>query len=342
MGTRQDPCTPRVSVITPAYNAAPFLRETIESVRKQTVDDWEMVIVDDGSSDDTAAIIEEYAARDARIRLLTQGNSGPSAARNRAMSAARGAWFAFLDSDDLWLPEFLAHQLAVLERYPDTALVTTNAFYRGGWLDGRTRQPPSDAYPRLTLENIIENDLAVFIMTIFRREVFERIGGLDESQWTSEDYDFWIRAAMAGFVFRVSARPLAVHRQHEGSLSFDSARMLKGILHTYKKSRPGCPPGSPARAALDRQVSRFEEELLLVEGKQALEQRDYPTAAAKLNALRRRGAGTLVGVTAWLAEHAPAAALLAYRLRGLRRHVPLQRRNTRSEDPQRIAVVPGR
>jgi glycosyltransferase involved in cell wall biosynthesis len=318
---------PRVSVITPAYNSARFLPDTIQSVRNQTFADWELLVVDDGSTDETVSIVERAAQDDARIRLLRQSNAGPSSARNRGMQEARGAYFAFLDSDDQWLPEFLQHQLDVFDRYPDTALVTANAYYLGGPQNGQPRRPAAAGNPVLTLENIIQNDSAVFIMTVFRREVFERIGGLDEGQWTSEDYDFWIRSALAGFVFRVSTRPLALYRRHEGSLSADSARMLRGILHTYSKTRGAFESGSSALQALDRQIARFESELLLVEGKQALERRDYQTAADRLHALRGRGAGALIGVTAWLAEHAPVAALLAYRLRGLRHSRLLSRRN---------------
>lgn len=245
------------------------------------------------------------------------------------MRAARGDFFAFLDSDDQWLPGFLEHQLAVFERYPDTHLVTTTAYDLGGPRNGQPRRRRSEGYPILTLENIILNDSAVFIMTVFRRDVFDRIGGLDETQWTSEDYDFWIRTALAGFVFRVSTEPLGLYRRHDGSLSSDITRMLRGILYTYNKTRLACPTGSAARLGIDNQIARFERELLLVEAKQALERRDYQTAADRLHTLRGRGAGTLVGVTAWLVEHAPAAALLAYRLRGLRHSRLLSRRRLR-------------
>jgi glycosyltransferase involved in cell wall biosynthesis len=318
---------PRVSIITPAFNAARFLRDTIESVLRQTFDDWELLVVDDGSTDETVPIIESFVARDARIRQLRQANAGPAAARNHGMRAARGAFFAFLDSDDRWLPEFLEHQLEVFARHPDTALVTANAYYLGGPHNGLPRRRPMEGNPVLALEEIILNDSAVFIMTVFRREVFEEIGGLDETQWTSEDYDFWLRAAIAGFVFRVSTKPLALYRRHEGSLSTDSARMLRGILHTYNKRRGAFAPGSAAQRALERQIARFEGELLLLEGKQALERHDYQTAADRLYALHGRGAGTLVGLTAWLAQHAPVAAQLAYRLRGLRHSRLLSRRN---------------
>jgi len=101
-----------VSIVTPAYRAARFIGETIRSVQAQTYRDFEMLIVDDCSPDDTAAVVERVAAGDSRIRLLRQStNSGPAAARNRALAESRGRWIAFLDSDDLWLPRKLERQL---------------------------------------------------------------------------------------------------------------------------------------------------------------------------------------------------------------------------------------
>jgi len=310
---------PAVSVITPAYNAAAFLAQTIDSVRAQTFEDWELLIVDDGSSDGTPALARSRCLRDARIRLLHQGNAGPSAARNRAMRAARGAFFAFLDSDDAWDPTFLEEQLAVFRAFPDTALVTGVARFRGGPRDGAAMRPFTPGYPVLTLRDILADDTAVFIMTVFRRRVFDTIGGLDESQWRSEDYDFWLRAAAAGFVVRRNPRPLGHYRVRDGSLSRNTVDMLRGLLRSYDKARPVCPEGTAERAVLEAQVARFERELLLAEAKLALEQQAYSEAARHLLALRRAGGGTLVGAAAWLAVHAPRLAACAYRLRGLRR-----------------------
>jgi glycosyltransferase involved in cell wall biosynthesis len=306
---------PAVSIITPAYNAAAWLPETIDSVRAQTFSDWELVIVDDGSTDGTAAVVERYIDCDPRIRLLRQANAGPSAARNRAMRGSRGDFLAFLDSDDLWASEFLASQMAVFDEHPETDLVTGNAYFLGGPLDGQPKRPLGTDCRVIALEELISNECAVFIMTVFRRRVFDTIGGLDEAQWTSEDYDFWLRAALAGFVFRRNPIPLGRYRHREDSLSRDTARMLRGILHTYAKIRESCPMGSPARRALDAQVSRFESNLLLAEAKAALERRDFADAAGRLRRLQARGGGALVGLTAWLAVHAPRAALLAYRIR---------------------------
>ena len=311
---------PAVSVITPAYNAAAFLAQTIDSIRAQTFEDWELVVIDDGSTDGTTELVEEYQERDGRVRLLHQANAGPSAARNHGMREARGEFFAFLDSDDTWEPEYLERQLGVFREYPDTHLVTAVARFRGGPYDGRPMRPFTIGYPVLTLRDIIGDDTAVFIMTIFRRQVFDTIGGLDESQWRSEDYEYWLRAAVAGFVFRRNSTPLGRYRIHQGSHSQNTIGMLRGILESYDKVRPACPPGSPERATLDVQVASFERELLLTEAKLALERRSFADAARHLRALQTRGGGPLIAVTAWLAEHAPAAALFAYRLRHLRRY----------------------
>ena len=321
---------PQVSVITPAWNAAGYIAETIDSVRAQTFSDWELIVVDDGSTDGTAAVVESFAANDQRVRLLRQANAGPAAARNHAMREAHGRFFAILDSDDVWQPEFLAAQLAVFDTHPDTGLVTANGLFLGGPFDGQPTRPIGPGYPVLPLTELVANESAVFIMTVFRRAVFETVGGFNETKWTSEDYEFWIRAALAGFVFRRNPQPLGWYRVRDNSLSRDRTRMLRGILDTFGNTRPQFPAGSEALRALDAQVARFESELLLEEAKTALDAGDCGRAADRLRALRARGGGLAVGVTAWLAEHMPQAALFAYRARSWRpsrlrprgRHVP--------------------
>jgi glycosyltransferase involved in cell wall biosynthesis len=306
---------PQVSVITPAWNAERHLLDTAASVRAQTLTDWEWLIADDGSTDDTVRIAEEQAAIDPRIRLIRCAHGGPSAARNAAMATARGAFFACLDSDDLWSPGFLQSQVDVFNRHPDTGLVTGNGYFLGGPFDGRPTRPVAGGCDELTLADLIEDECSVFIMTVFRREVFDTIGGFDESQWTSEDYDFWLRAAMAGFIFRRNPIPLGRYRVRGDSLSRNRVRMIRGILQTFAKTQPRCVPGTAVRALVDRQIARWESELLLEESKLAIEERDFATAAERLNTLYSRGGGCLVGATAWLAEHAPPAARLAYRIR---------------------------
>jgi teichuronic acid biosynthesis glycosyltransferase TuaG len=309
---------PAVSVVTPAWNAASYIGETIASVRAQTFADWELLIVDDGSTDGTVAIVERAAAEDGRIRLLHQSHAGPSAARSLAMSQANGRFFAFLDSDDSWDPGFLQAQLAVFSRHPETALVTGNGYFFGGPFDGHPVGPAGDDSYELPITQIVEDERVIFIMTVFRREVFETIGGMDESQWTSEDYDFWLRAALAGFVFRKNPRPLGRYRVRGDSLSRDRVRMIGGILHTLGKTLRRCPEGAPLCEVIERQIRRWERQLLLEEAKAALERSDVAAAAGPLRALHASGGGAVVGLTAWLAEHVPPAAMLVYRARSWR------------------------
>jgi hypothetical protein len=309
---------PLVTVIMPAYNVAPYLREAVESVVGQTYREWELVIVDDGSTDETGAIARECLKLDDRIRLVSQHNRGLAGARNTALREGRGEFFALLDSDDIWDPGFLESQMEVFARYPETALVSGSARFLGGPKDGELARPRLPGAPVLTLEQMIGDEAAVFIMTTFRREVVDAIGLFDASKRRSEDWDFWLRAVGAGFVFRRNWKPLASYRVREGSLSRDTPAMLQEMLHTLSKVRPHCEPGSPSHVALDAQVKRCERALLLARAKEALERGRYPDAAAMLQQLRRTGGGALVGITAWLAQHAPQAALAAYRLRALR------------------------
>jgi glycosyltransferase involved in cell wall biosynthesis len=307
---------PHVSVITPAWNAAEFLAGTIESVRAQTVTDWELIVVDDGSTDGTAALVQRYAEIDPRVRLLQQQNSGPSAARNTAMRSATGQFFAFLDSDDRWHPRYLRAQLDVFALHPDTGLVTGNGWFDGGPFDGAPTRPLATGYPELPLPVLIAQESSVFIMTVFRRAVFDTIGGFDERQWTSEDYDFWLRAAMAGFKFRRNPEPLGWYRVRGNSLSRNRQRMLAGLLQTFTKARARC-EGEPRRL-IERQIARFESELLLEEAKTAIERSDFAAAAGKLRTLHARTGSRVVSAFTWLLTHAPAAAALAYRLRSWR------------------------
>jgi GT2 family glycosyltransferase len=310
---------PLVTVIMPAYNVAPYLREAVESVVAQTYPDWELVIVDDGSTDETAAIARECLRLDARIRLIRQENRGLAGARNTALQAGRGDFFALLDSDDLWDAAFLAAQMAVFAAHPETALVSGSARLLGGPRNGQPARPRITGLPVLTLEQMIADEAAVFIMTTFRREVVEAIGQFDASKRRSEDWEFWLRAVSRGFVFRRNWQtPLAAYRVREGSLSRDTPAMLQEMLHTLGKVRPVCPRGSAAHTALEAQVARFQRALLLARAKEALEGGRFPDAAATLQQLRKSGGGALIGVTAWLARHAPHAALAAYRLRALR------------------------
>jgi glycosyltransferase involved in cell wall biosynthesis len=134
--------TPIVSVIIPAYNAAKFVGRTLESLGAQTFAEFEAIVVDDGSNDDTADVVNEVVGRDSRFRLIRQANGGVAAARNRALAEARGRYLANLDSDDMWRPTFLERTIAALEAAGDEAVF---AFAQTLWVDEQDRLLPQTA-----------------------------------------------------------------------------------------------------------------------------------------------------------------------------------------------------
>jgi glycosyltransferase involved in cell wall biosynthesis len=263
---------PTVSVIIPAYEAEEYLGMAVDSVLRQTFADLELVIVDDGSSDRTHEIARSYASRDLRVRVLRQPHAGPGPARNTGFRAASGRLFAFLDSDDEWDDTFLAEHVAVLAARPDVDVVIGNARNRGGTRHGQpARLVRGDGLP-ITLAEILADETSLFIMAVFRREVVEAIGGFDPAMFTNEEYEMWIRAALAGFAFTRHAKPLGWYRHRPGSLSASQTRMLRGILRVLAKTRPVLPGGSPELAVLDHQAARFRAELAAAERRERLQQ----------------------------------------------------------------------
>jgi glycosyltransferase involved in cell wall biosynthesis len=305
---------PAVSVIMPAYNVAPYIGDALASVLAQTFTDFEVVVTDDGSTDETAAIVGPIASRDERVRLLRKTNGGLSSARNHALRHAAGDVFALLDSDDLWDPGFLEAQVAVLRARPDVGVVTGNARYLGGPRDGQPARPWPDSRPEPSLATILADEQAIFIMSVFRREVYASLGDFDESMRTNEDYDYWLRAAAAGFQFARHDRPLGQYRVRGDSLSASEERMLRGILRVYGKLAPSL-EDRPERAILDRQVGRFEAELLAAQAKHAIEAGRFGEAAAFLDALHERRPALSIAIARLMARWTPGMLSRAYTLR---------------------------
>jgi glycosyltransferase involved in cell wall biosynthesis len=206
---------PLISVIIPTYNRSAFLREAVDSVLQQTAGDLELIVADDGSTENTKVVCERYSEK---LRYLFQPNRGVSAARNLGLQQAQGEFIAFLDSDDLWTPRKLARQAAWMAAHPGARLCHTNEIWirrgrrvnqkkihqkAGGWI-----------YP-LCLPRCIISPSAVLL----RRELFEQIGVFDEALPICEDYDLWLRAA-ARFEVGFLDEPLIVKRGgHEDQLS---------------------------------------------------------------------------------------------------------------------------
>ncbi|MGE5500997.1 MAG: glycosyltransferase family 2 protein [Ignavibacteriales bacterium] len=222
---------PAVSVIIPTFNRAGILPRAVSSVLAQTVRDFELIVVDDGSTDGTELVVRRFA--DPRVRYLSQKNQGVAAARNRGLAEARGDFIAFLDSDDEWLPQKLERQLDVFTRGPSRlGLVYTGVETISS--AGRSVQKPTGRgliFPRMLHRNLIHGGGSNVLL---RRVVLPFVGGFDSSLPAAEDYDLWLRISR---FFEVDYAPAPLVRYYDEdagsrlSRNFAADAAARKILH---------------------------------------------------------------------------------------------------------------
>jgi glycosyltransferase involved in cell wall biosynthesis len=205
-----------VSVVIPTHDRAHMLGAAVRSVLEQRDCPWELVVVDDGSTDDTEAVVAGFG--DSRIRYLRQERSGVSRARNTGARLTRGDWLAFLDSDDLWMPGKLAAQRAFHERRPELSISQTEET----WVRHGVRVNPCRHHEKPTGDVFVASLSRCLVSpsaVILRRDLFEEMGGFDESLLVCEDYDLWLRIDLR-YELGLVPRPLVVKRGgHDDQLS---------------------------------------------------------------------------------------------------------------------------
>jgi len=265
---------PRFSVIVPAYNVERFIAATLQSVIDQTLPDWELIVVDDGSTDRTAEIVADFAAREPRIAVLAQQNAGCSSASNTAISAASGEFVCILGADDLYRPEYLDTQARFIDENPGYDIYSCNA--RKLFPDGSTTPYFTDARHATVVSFELRDwfdSCPIFGLAIFRRDMALRLGGYRVDLHNAEDYDFWLRAMASGARHRHNPAELAYYRRHGGNKSGNqvaAARALVRILEDLDQSA-NLAPGDAAHLArvLRRRraaVSRRELEARMLQG----------------------------------------------------------------------------
>jgi teichuronic acid biosynthesis glycosyltransferase TuaG len=221
--------TPLVSIITPVYNAAPWLAQTLDSVRLQSLTDWEHILVDDQSTDGSQIIIERAAQQDARIRFLsTSRNVGPSAARNLALDSARGRFIAFLDADDLWLPEKLARSVEWITRhdyafiYHDYRKISHSGERVGGLILG-----PEE----LNMTTLHTHRGAGCLSVVIDRQHIKDFRFPHACPFLHEDFCAWLSVIQSGHIGHRLPLDLARYRVSDHSRS---ANKLIAALETWK------------------------------------------------------------------------------------------------------------
>lgn len=229
---------PRVSMVMPVHNGARWLAEAIESVLVQDFTDFELILVDDASTDGSPAIMADAAARDARVRLLRlDSNVGLPAALNAGFAKARGALHSWTSDDNLLRPHMLRRLVATLDGHPDADVVHADftLIDESGAELGRSRVGPVD---RLLFGN---NVGACFL---YRARVTDALGGYDVALFGVEDYDFWLRAAQK-FAFVTLNEDLYLYRKHEGSLTSQRGDEIQAL--TAQIVERALPVTMPAR-----------------------------------------------------------------------------------------------
>jgi|CZKF01.1.fsa_nt_gi glycosyltransferase involved in cell wall biosynthesis len=269
-----DPSHPSnsVSVIIPVYNSARFIAETLQSILAQTVPPAELIVVNDGSTDNSVSVIQEFGDS---VILITTENRGPCAARNTGASRARGNWLAFCDADDLWFPAKLEKQLRLANEAPDIHYVITDyAEITGGVVANRSHlsYAPKDFWvpeqhkAGFVVREPITGKLTTFqpscaSVPLVKKDFFQRVGGFDvEATKWAEDTCFHFRC-LSTVPFGVVPEVLTYYRRHPDSSSTDSLKQLRNSVRVWEHIIAKYPQAQPYRAELLNGLKAMRKEV---------------------------------------------------------------------------------
>jgi len=272
-----------VSVVIPAYRAAQYIAAALDSVLAQTFKDFETIVVNDGSPD-TVELEQVLGPYRDRILYLCQANQGLSGARNTGIRAARGKYIAPLDADDLWAPECLEAQLALLEADPSIDVLYGDARIIGdGLAAGRTVMELCPSAGEVTFERLVTRQCTVHVcVAVCRRETLVRAGLFDPELQRVQDIDLWVRLVRQGGRIAYHRRVLGYYRRHAGTLSADAVPMLEEYIAVLTKAARD-PHLTPAqRDVLENQGVVERVSLELEKGKRAFLAGDAETAVRHL------------------------------------------------------------
>lgn len=270
--TRQGPL---VSVIVPCYNYGHFVGDALESVLAQTYEGWECIVVDDGSTDDTKAVVNQYEEKDSRIKYVYQRNQGLAASRNLGISLSKGTYLQFLDADDQIESRKLEFQLSVLEDNLDIDIVYGSVrFFEAGSMEesaslqnsnSNSKSIPLSGSGGTILRSLIQQNPMVVNAPLIRSKAAKAVGNFDGDVKGIEDWDYWIRCATEGhhFHYCYSEQTDALVRFHPNSMSRDDRLMLSSTLRLRDKISGRI--GSPELVRLNRLLTFDTAGLLGIE-----------------------------------------------------------------------------
>ena len=308
--------SPLVSVIIPAYDVAKFIGEALNSALAQSFKDYEVIVVNDGSPD-TPELERTLAPYLPRIVYLKQENRGVSAARNTGIKAARGSLIAFLDGDDVWLPNYLEVQVKRIQADPSIDVLYPNVVMFGDSSpeDGEEFMTLCPSNGEVTFERLLLQECNVSNCSIARKETIVRAGMFDESLRSVEDFDLWLRVIKGGGRIAYHRDVLARYRRRQGSLTADPIWLSEHILAVLEKVKQRDDLTASERATVENQYEHFHATLRLHQGKHAFFSGDTAGAIKGLTEANRFFRNRKTSFTLMMLRVAPRLLLRAYDLR---------------------------
>lgn len=297
--------TPSISVVIPAYQIAPYVAETLDSVFAQTLKDFEVIIVNDGSPDtgELERALEPYRER---ITYIRQENAGAGAARNRGVREARGEFVAFLDGDDLWNSDYLEKQLKFV-REGNYDLVYADALLFGDSpIAGKTYMQTAPSEGPVTFISLLRNDCNVITSgVVARRAAVIEAGLFDETLRNAQDFEMWTRMAKRGARLAYQRKVLLRYRCREGSLSGDEMNRLKREIRVYRHIKETYDLTPAEQAELSRAMELQEAAVALADGKIRLLGERFDEARASFEQAHRVMGGWKLRATVVMLRFAP-------------------------------------
>jgi glycosyltransferase involved in cell wall biosynthesis len=276
---------PLISVVIPCFNQGHFLADAVRSVRPSGTRSSETIVVDDGSTDTTAAVARQFSG----VVYVRQSNRGLSSARNRGLAQSQGRYILCLDADDMLAPDALEIGAAALDAHTRCAFVTGRCIM----MDAAGHLQPTPEYPPLTSDPYTEllrhNFIWMPAMAMFRRTALAEAGGFDEREYAAADYELYLRLARRQPAFD-HARIVAYYRQHGANMSADAGRMLRETLRVHGRERPRLTSEPVRLAAFEEGRRRWQEfygTRLVEEIRYHVQTRDWVRATRKAATLAR-------------------------------------------------------
>lgn len=305
--------TPKISVVIPAYNSAWTIAETVQSALSQRFREHEIIVVNDGSPD-TEALERALRPRIENIVYIKQRNQGAGPARNTAIEHARGELIAFLDADDVWLPEYLASQFVYLNRhsldmvYSDAWLLTANSAYRKTFMEGAPSNGVCDFNAILDLKcNVITSG------TVARKDVLLSAGLFEIERVRAHDFHLWLRVAKVRGKIGYQRKPLLKYRVETTGLSGDSISRVERERDAFIRVAATIDLTAEQRIIVERRVAGLEADLAVEQGKTYLLARDFAAAAIAFRVANHHRRSLKLSLITWMTRLAPSTLLKFYR-----------------------------